>query len=110
MRIVRVLLLLFIGLVVLLMVSCPAMQHTTWTRSAFREYFEAQRAQEAGSTAETKRKVEAAQLKLEKAKRKDRKQMLALELVMLRILGAAGYGFMRTGRGIVEDRPTESER
>jgi hypothetical protein len=35
---------------------------------------------------------------------------LAIELVMLGISGAAGYGFMRAGRRIVEDRPTESER
>jgi hypothetical protein len=104
MRIVRLLLLLFMGFVVLLMVSCPAIQHTTWTRSAFREFFTAQRADEAGSTEETKRNLEAARLKLEEAKRMDRKQILVIELVMLGILVAAGFGFMRAGRRTVADR------
>jgi hypothetical protein len=103
-RIVRVLLLLLIGFVVLLMVACPAMQHTTWTRSALRQSFEAQRADETGPTAETKRLVEAARLKVEEAKRMDLKQMFFIELVMLGILFAAGYVFVRAGRQVVDVR------
>jgi hypothetical protein len=104
MRIVRVLLLLFIGFVVLLMVCLPTASHTKRTRQAFREYFEAQRADEAGSTAETKRLVEVARLKVEEAKRLDRKQILVIELVMLGILVGVGFGFMRAGRRTVADR------
>ena len=101
MRIVRVLLLLFMGFVALLMVSCPGLQDTKWRLSAHREYLAALRADEAQPTAETKRRVEDARLKLEEAKRKDRKQMIVLELVMLGILVLAGYGFMRAGRRTV---------
>jgi hypothetical protein len=109
MRIVRVLLLLFIGFVVLLMVCLPTASHTKRTRQAFREYFEAQRADEAGSTAETKRLVEAARLKVEEAKRLDRKRMLVLELGMLGVLGIAMYGFVRAGRRIVDGRQGVTE-
>jgi hypothetical protein len=103
-RIVRVLLLLFMGCVVLAMVCCPGLQDTKWRHSASKEYFEARRSDEDGSTAETKRMVKAARLKLEEAKRLDRKQILGFELVMLGILVVAGYGFTRAGRRIVDPK------
>lgn len=107
---VRVLLLLFMGLVVLLMVSCPAMRHTKRTKMAFKEFFEARRADEAGSTAETKRLLEAARLRVEDAKRLDRNENIIFEVVMLGVLGAAGYGFVRAGRRIVDGGQSEPER
>jgi hypothetical protein len=107
---VRVLLLFLMGLIVLMMVSCPAMRHTKRTKMAFKEFFEARRADEAGSTAETKRMLEAARSKVEDARRLDRRENIIFEVVMLGVLGAAGYGFARAGKRVVDGGRTESER
>ena len=107
-KVMRVLLLLFMGSIVLMMVSCPAMQHTPWTRSALKEFFAARRADEAGSTEETKRNLDAARLKLDEAKRKDRKQLLVIESLLLGVLGLAGYAFVRAGRRIVDGKQPDS--
>jgi hypothetical protein len=98
MKFVRALLLLFMGFVVLLMLSCPGLQDSKWRLSASKAYFEAARADEAGSTVETRRRVDVAKLKLEEAKRLDRKQMFIFELVMIGILVMAGFGFVRAGQ------------
>jgi hypothetical protein len=109
MRIVRALLLLFMAFVVFLIVMYPATRHTKRMRLAFREYFHARDADKAGSTAETKRDFEEARLKLAEVKRLERRENIVFEVVMLGVLGAAMYVFVRAGRRSVDGRQNVTE-
>lgn len=69
---------------------------------AFKEYFQARDADKAASTAETKRAFNEARLKLEEAKRLDRRENLVFEAVMMVVLGATIFGFVRARKRSVD--------
>lgn len=109
MTIMRALLLLFMGFLVLLMFGVATASHPQKrTKLAFFEYWKARQADEAGSTLETQRNLEAARFKLEEAKRLDLKKHVITESVLLAVLGLAMYGFVRAGRGIVDCKQSDS--
>ena len=80
----RIILLLFIGLWLILMASCPGMYDSHRSAIAHRHYFEA-------PGDETRREVA-------EARRFDKRSILVCEVIMAVILAAAIYGFIRTGK------------
>ena len=83
MRIRRIVILLFMGLVAFVMVTWPALTsgHSKRTRTAYRNFFES--------------RTEETRLALEEAKRLDRKDMLRFELTCTLVLATAARFFIR---------------
>jgi predicted alternative tryptophan synthase beta-subunit len=99
MKVLRTLLLLWMGLVVWVMVSYPPLYDSEVRRTAMRQSFEARRAHESAPNPETLRAVEEAKRQVAEAKRLDKKNIMVFELVMFGVLGVSVFAFFLLGRG-----------
>ncbi len=83
MKVIRFLLLVFMISIVLMMVGCPCLQHTTRRAIATRHYYDA-------PSDRTEREVD-------EAKRLDRRDILVFELVMAGLFVLSLRGYDRVG-------------
>jgi hypothetical protein len=100
MKVLRIFLLLFIGLVVLIQVRIPGLHDTQRRFLAVRHLKEAHQKFESAPGTETQRELEAATLELEEARRLDRRDLIVIELFLLGLLGTSAYAFIRAGKHI----------
>jgi hypothetical protein len=89
MRVRRILLLLFMGLLLLIMASCPGLYDTKRAALAARHYLDA-------PSEETQREIE-------EAKKLDKRDLVVFELAMLGIFGLSIFAFIRAGKRVYKN-------
>ena len=100
MKVLRILLLLFMGFVVLLMAGCPGLFDSKRSFHAHRQYISAQRQHEPAASAETEREIGVAKQEVEQAKRLDRRDIMVFEVFILGIFCLSLYAFIRVGKSV----------